>query len=202
MKVTKAKDTLSCAEALHRCPARLRPEANVRKLAALRATQTTGRLFRFRPPLLGAAFKGPSTDVASAGRACIQSRYMATETHSGGGCPAHCAGTSSCLRTAKAVRVLDASRCREHRSIAPRGGAGPSRSGVVGCDPRRGEPYESQPRARAERRRSHPGYAGKALLLASYGKAQPASCRVSFPLLPFVWTSKRKGVAQQRETSV
>ena len=33
------------------------------------------------------------------------------------------------------------------------------------------------------------------------GPAQPAQERVSFPLLPFAWTSKRKGVAQQRETS-
>ena len=58
IKVTKTKDTLSCADATHRCPARLRPKEASRKLAALRATQTSVCLFLFRPPLLGAAPKG------------------------------------------------------------------------------------------------------------------------------------------------
>ena len=58
IKVTKTKDTLSCADATHRCPARLRPKEDSRKLAALRATQTSVCLFLFRPPLLGATPKG------------------------------------------------------------------------------------------------------------------------------------------------
>ena len=58
IKVTKTKGTLSCVGALRRCPARLRPKEDSRKLAALRATQISGCLFLFRPPLLGAAPKG------------------------------------------------------------------------------------------------------------------------------------------------
>ena len=58
IKVTKTKGTLSCADASHRCPARLRPKEDSRKLAALRAAQTSGCLFLFRPPLLGATPKG------------------------------------------------------------------------------------------------------------------------------------------------
>ena len=103
-----------------------------RKLAALRATQTSGCLIRLRPPLLGAAPKGPNTGKLAVARArlgflccirrapnptraepqaenrlagvgdsrcgpgvCIQARCTATETRSGDGCPAHCAGAYS-----------------------------------------------------------------------------------------------------------
>ena len=62
IKVAKTKGTLSCADASHRFPARLRPKEDSRKLAALRATQTSGCLFLFWPPLLGAAPKGVNTN--------------------------------------------------------------------------------------------------------------------------------------------
>ena len=105
-----------------------------RKLAALRATQTSGCLIRLRPPLLGATPKGTQyrplavarSEAQLLGRRIVLGRkptktwvttpvstrqrvrsrslnrgaYLrplgtATQTRSGEGCPAHCAGAAS-----------------------------------------------------------------------------------------------------------
>ena len=55
-------------------------------------------------------------------------RCAATETRSGEGCPAHCAGAARCLSIAKAMRVFAASLRREHRSAPAR-----SAGAVPGC---------------------------------------------------------------------
>ena len=55
-------------------------------------------------------------------------RCAATETRSGEGFPAHCAGAARCLSIAKAMRVFAASLRREHRSAPAR-----SVGAVFGC---------------------------------------------------------------------
>ena len=64
IKGTKTKDTLSCAEATHRCPARLRPQAGQPET---RCAQTSGRL----DPL-----------AARAARRCAQGGLIQTKTGS------------------------------------------------------------------------------------------------------------------------
>jgi len=101
------KGTLSCVDAAHRCPARLRPKEDSRKLAVRRTTQTSGRLFLFRPPLLGAAPKGKEyrqrVRVASF-RFCL---YSAPSRSDGDAQRRRvsevCLGAARCLKAAKAA---------------------------------------------------------------------------------------------------
>ena len=180
IKVTKTKGTLSCADATHRCPARLRPQAG--QPETRRAARDSD--IRLSYPLAastarrcaqGDPIQAGSLSLAQ-GRACCvglgfslirreRSRWVrsgsvgalvsvvgrvsvfvprcaATETRSGEGFPAHCAGAARCLSIAKAMRVFAASLRREHQSAPAR-----SAGAVPGC---------------------------------------------LFPLLTFFWTSKRK----------
>ena len=67
--------------------------------------------------------------VSVVGRASVFGpRCAATETRSGEGFPAHCAGAARCLSIAKAMRVFAASLRREHRSAPAR-----SAGAVPGC---------------------------------------------------------------------
>ncbi|MBS64132.1 MAG: hypothetical protein CMN27_14455, partial [Salinisphaera sp.] len=65
MKVTKAKDTLSCVGASRRCPPIAAGKRDGRKLAALKHPAV---FFRLPAALLGAAPKGPNTDKLAIAR--------------------------------------------------------------------------------------------------------------------------------------
>ena len=107
---------------------------------------------------------------------CILSRY--TETGSGDGCPARCAGAARCLRAAKAARVFAASRRREHRSEPALAGAV---SGAFFLVPSLGHAKE---RTRTSVRNQSPGRRkkmprrrhAKASLIIVVGLSAPNSC--------------------------
>ena len=129
----------------------------------------------------------------------FQARYAATQTRNGDGCPAHCAGASRLFEHGQSRASLKLlwrripsplCVCVSPREVEQGLPAAKLWDATLGGASRR----RRRLGAHAERRRSHPGCAGKALLLASYGTA--IACAVSGALLSVTFLGHARKVTR------